>query len=171
MKTPGVYGLIDPRTGQIRYVGASGNLKQREQESRSPHGARRTPRDLFVVELLRLGTQPEFFVIEECATADEAFNHEEWWIAYFRFLGADLLNRSTGGPTTKGVQWGMEDRVRMSRRRGGRPFTDQHGHRYETIKGAARELGLAANKICAVLKGRRNHTGGLRFQYIAECPQ
>lgn len=167
---PGVYGLLDPRTGELRYIGATSNLDRRRSESRSTHGARRTPRDLWVKELLGLGLRPLFEVLETCDSADEAFQREEWLVAYHRFIGCDLLNRALGGPTSRGTRHSATQRIANSVAQGGRPFVDQHGRRYETIKGAARELGLAANKICAVLKGKRSHTGGYRFAFIG-CPQ
>lgn len=57
--------------------------------------------------------------------------------------------------------------IEHSRKHGGRPFVDQHGRRYETIQGAARELGLSAGHICSILKGDRHMTKGFTFTYAA----
>lgn len=61
-----------------------------------------------------------------------------------------------------GAASGYEDMVRS---RGGRPFVDQHGVEYLGIQRTARQLGLNAAHIHAVLNGRRRHTGGFTFQY------
>lgn len=56
--------------------------------------------------------------------------------------------------------------VRLSRAHGGRPFMDSRGRGFDTINGAARELGIAASQICRVLKGQRPSTLGLTFKYV-----
>ena len=58
-----------------------------------------------------------------------------------------------------------EHRVKDARAKGGRPFVDQNGARYETIQGAARTLGLQPSCICQVLKGLRRSTGSYVFKY------
>lgn len=57
------------------------------------------------------------------------------------------------------------NREKLSRAHGGKPFVDQSGRRYETIQGAARDLGLSPGHICSVLKGKRKSTGGYVFRY------
>ena len=57
---------------------------------------------------------------------------------------------------------------KMARAHGGRPFVDQHGRRYETQQGAARQLVLSAGHINQVLQGKRRSAGGLVFTFIKE---
>lgn len=59
-----------------------------------------------------------------------------------------------------------ETRVRISRAKGGKPFEDQHGRRYETQKGAARALGINVAHINDVLHGKRKSAGGLVFRFL-----
>lgn len=59
-------------------------------------------------------------------------------------------------------------RVNVARAKGGGPFCDQYGNRYETQKGAARALGLCAGHINAVLHGRRSQTGGYVFRFVGD---
>jgi hypothetical protein len=56
-------------------------------------------------------------------------------------------------------------RLALARSHGGRAIVDQHGNRYETVRGAARALGLHAPLVTAVLQGRQHHTGGYVFKW------
>lgn len=58
-------------------------------------------------------------------------------------------------------------RAALSVAKGGRPFVDQHGARYETQKGAARSLGLSVGHINAVLHGQRRSVGGYTFRFVS----
>ena len=93
-----IYGLIDPRTNYLRYIGktvgtpegrVSGHLK-------SPTYCGRWLRNL-----ASCGLQPGIVILE---VADEISwsESETFWIAYFKFLGCNLTNRTIGGD---GVSW------------------------------------------------------------------
>jgi hypothetical protein len=89
-----IYGLIDPRNEELRYVGRTTNtLKKRWKEHiRDAKDLRDTaPRFAWIRELLSLGLQPEIFLIEE-VTQDDMREAEGAWMAYFRYIGARLLN-------------------------------------------------------------------------------
>jgi hypothetical protein len=62
------------------------------------------------------------------------------------------------------------ERVHLSRAKGGRPFVDQHGNRYETQKGAARALGINVGHLNEVLHGRRHTVRGYVFRFVSEFP-
>jgi hypothetical protein len=64
----------------------------------------------------------------------------------------DIINEGT---TTKG-----------SSSRPGGAIEDQYGNNYPSVKVAAEKLGLQARLIYYVLSGKRNHTGGYRFEYV-----
>jgi len=59
-----------------------------------------------------------------------------------------------------------EIRIQSSRARGGRPFKDNHGVRYDTLNKAARILNLQRSNIKKVLLGKRKHSGGFTFTFI-----
>ena len=54
----------------------------------------------------------------------------------------------------------------MSDAKGGYPFVDQHGTRYESQQGVARDLGLNVAHINDVLHGKRRSTGGYIFHFL-----
>lgn len=66
--------------------------------------------------------------------------------------------------------WSDERRIAISRGKGGRPFTDQHGNIYQTQKDAARRLGINIGHLNEVLHGTRSHTSGYVFQFVQEFP-
>ena len=77
-----------------------------------------------------------------------------------------LLRACRGGPRRPLT---AEHRVSVSRAKGGRPFVDQHGNRYETQKGAARHLAVNVGHLNEVLHGKRGHVHGYRFRFIADA--
>ena len=94
-ETTFIYGLVDPRTQELRYVGKTDNLKKRYKEH---HCDLREDsyRTRWLKSLKRDGIKCEMFVIEEVPLSgwEEA---ERFWIGYFRFVGAQLVNGSDGG--------------------------------------------------------------------------
>ena len=101
-----IYGLFDPRTGHLRYVGKAVNMKERlathirEARTGSVLHSRR-----WIHGLLLANLRPEIDVLEECDNNTAANDAERYWISYLRFVGADLTNRTPGGDgQTKGYR-------------------------------------------------------------------
>lgn len=84
-----IYGLSDPRDGQLRYIGQTSAPKTRYAQHLSLKN--KDKKSLWVAELRLLGLKPEMFLIEEI-TSGEHLVTEQFWINYFRMLGANLLN-------------------------------------------------------------------------------
>lgn len=94
-----VYGLQDPLTQELRYVGATNNLQRRMVAHLS--SSRKTHKERWVRSLLDRGLKPDIFVIEEISEKDWR-ESERFWIAYFRYIGANLTNHTDGGEGTLG---------------------------------------------------------------------
>lgn len=99
-----VYALIDPRNGQLRYIGKSESGLERPREHGRPSTLRQNTNPHkcnWIRDLKRDGWEYEVEVLED---GPEDLNEAEiFWIGYFRMLGANLLNASTGGESgTKG---------------------------------------------------------------------
>ena len=88
-----IYGLCDPTTTQLRYVGKSDNplirLQQHTKERR-----RKTPLYDWIASIQP--HQPELFVIET-VPAEQWQESEQFRIAYFKSIGCRLLNIAKGG--------------------------------------------------------------------------
>ena len=89
-----IYGLTDPRTQQLRYVGKSHNpTKRKRGHLKDPA---RTHKACWIRSLLKEDLAPEVIILEEVHRASWE-DAEKWWIAYFRSIGADLTNATSGG--------------------------------------------------------------------------
>jgi hypothetical protein len=111
-----IYGLIDPRTQQLRYVGKTGKRRIKDRlfchlgHARLPGQKRHVL--AWISGLLSNGLRPEIFVIEEVPSGTDWKEAEQFWIAYFRSIGADLCNRSIGGDSGLGVRLTAAQRER-----------------------------------------------------------
>lgn len=93
-KTARIYGMIDPRTQELRYVGRTTKTleKRLKDHLRDARDLRdNAPRFPWIRELLALVLQPEIFLLEEVPIS-EMQECEGYWIGYFRYIGANLLN-------------------------------------------------------------------------------
>ena len=86
-----VYGLCDPRNGHLRYIGVTKLPLQKRLLHHLYDRSFSKARVQWFEELASLGLKPEIFEIETVPATEEETT-EKFWIAYFRGIGADLLN-------------------------------------------------------------------------------
>ena len=90
-----IYGLTDPASGCIRYVGkTSCPLKKRYKEHIGRSKEMKTHKQRWIQTVLRDGKTPGVVVLEEC-TEDNWSEREVFWIA--SFPKEQLTNTSAGG--------------------------------------------------------------------------
>jgi hypothetical protein len=127
MKDVLIYGLVDPRTSELRYVGKttrslpkrlSGHIV-RTNLTPKRHSSR------WIAGVVKDGLAPEIFEIERVRAGDDWQAAEQFWIAYFRAIGADLTNLANGGEGVGGVRLSAERRRELSERFKGRVFDDE----------------------------------------------
>lgn len=106
-----IYGLIDPRTNEVRYVGKTFSIERRVKEHTSEHSLKyRTRKNNWLKELLRAGFSPEVTILEECGEDWE--DRERYWITQF----PNLTNGTEGGIGSKGHEVSDEVRGTMAER-------------------------------------------------------
>lgn len=94
-KLVAIYGLYDPRTEALRYIGKTIKPKQRlAQHCRSKADQAHTPVVIWCKSLRALGLQPRMDILTWCSDWEMA---EKRLIAAHRRAGADLLNVAAGG--------------------------------------------------------------------------
>lgn len=129
MGNPGyIYGLEDPRTGEIRYVGKTvQKLSKRIESHCTPSKlAARTHKNSWLKNLRNEGLKPEAVVIQVLPEADLS-TAEIYWISTLRDRGFDLTNGTDGGDgaTAGKHQISVAGREKLSRlmseRQRGRP--------------------------------------------------
>lgn len=89
-----IYGLIDPRDNQLRYVGKTMVGLSR---ALSEHSARCRN---WIRSLKRQGLKQIVWIIEELPP-NELNDAEVFWIGCFRMVGANLTNLTRGGEGTR----------------------------------------------------------------------
>lgn len=94
-----VYGLVDPRTGDLRYVGKSSKGLGRPKEHLYPSGRSGTTHNArWLKQLWDDGERvPLILVLEECESDAHVLAREMVLIALFKEAGFDLTNITVGG--------------------------------------------------------------------------
>jgi len=92
-----IYGLVDPRTDSVRYVGSSIHPRYRYGQHFEPKG-RDTPVKVWGMDLAGSGMMPGLIMLEETDTENREFR-ERHWIAYYRALKQADLNQHLSPPS------------------------------------------------------------------------
>ena len=119
-----IYGLCDPRTKELRYVGKTrGNVRQRVRAhccESSNHGTHKLH---WVMGLKAAGLRP-YLVVLETVPEQEWREAETFWIQYMRFLGCRLVNANDGGRGHDSLSNEARQRISLARR--GMKFSPEH---------------------------------------------
>ncbi len=108
-----VYGLIDPRSSQLRYVGLSSSGMQRPSQHIQPSKLYRKDRKSrkfshcqnWIQDLVKNGLKYDIVVLENCSSKAELNAAEVFYISYFKSVGADLTNHQPGGYAGRKGGW------------------------------------------------------------------
>lgn len=94
-----VYGLIDPRDGELRYIGATGyDLVYRLNRHCGQESLGNTHKCNWIRELLReTGRIPCTMILHEDRSREDMYESEKRLIALFRSFGFNLTNTADGG--------------------------------------------------------------------------
>lgn len=109
-----IYGLVDPRNHELRYVGKT--IQPLEDRLRihlnDAKNIKRRHVCVWIRKVARDGFTPEIFEIE--SVNEDWVQAEQFWIAYFRYVGAVLTNHTKGGEGALGYKHRPESRKKMS---------------------------------------------------------
>lgn len=169
-----IYGLIDPRSGMIRYIGKANNPAKRFASHVRDSIRRNTPVYAWFRKLAGLGMQPEMLVLSEC---EDWQAEERRLISSARTRGYDLLNVAEGGdephcPRDVRVANGFKnakdreaDPVKLTIHR----FMKRAGHTLKHFQSTGKaERVLQLTKALAVLKDRAKRNPELLYRQIIE---
>lgn len=112
-----IYGLSDPSTGQLRYVGKTGrSLALRLQKHLNPsHLEGCTHKNSWIKSVLSLGQKPIIHSIQVLDTSEDLNNAEIYWIKFFRDQGCRLTNGTDGGDGSQvGRTFSFETREKIA---------------------------------------------------------
>jgi group I intron endonuclease len=123
-----IYGLVDPITHEVRYIGKSCKGLRRPRQHCQPYyltkeGA--TYKSKWIRGLLAKGLKPQIVVIQKFTGSEYLCEAEVYWIRYFRGVGSPLTNLTDGGDGTVGYRHSTETRVRCGASNVGRLLSDE----------------------------------------------
>jgi len=108
-----IYGLTDPRTDQVRYIGWTQTPQQRLRAHISEAKRQRSHKARWIASLLKIGLSPGLFAIAE---VDGGWAEaERFWIAFYQAFGCPLTNMADGGEGAPGHMLSAESRKKISR--------------------------------------------------------
>lgn len=109
-----IYGLTDPRTGEVRYIGKSTKgLKRPQEHGRKGRSNGRCKN--WLTSLDKIGLKCGIKVLECCETLDELSAAEVCWVRKGREVGWRLTNLTDGGEGTSGHIKSEDTRRKLSR--------------------------------------------------------
>ena len=103
-----IYGLLEPETRELRYVGWTTNTKRRLSHHMS-HCDDDSHRSRWIKHLLSRGTRPLMTILES-GTGDHYKSAEIAWIWLFRNAGFRLTNMTDGGDGILGYSFSKKHR-------------------------------------------------------------
>jgi hypothetical protein len=129
-----IYALVDPRSGEIRYIGWTVQKPEKRLLGHlNDHS--RNHRTNWLNSLKSIGDRPILRQIQRLS-ASEAPSSEKYWIRHFREAGCPLVNSTDGGEGSLGVVVSDETRRKLSLAHKGRSFSPEHSRKIsESLKG------------------------------------
>lgn len=125
-----IYGICDPFTQELRYVGKALNPRVRFWGHLSfLKKNRKVYSTYWLQSVIKKGGSPEFFIIEEVPNASWQ-DAEIFWISYFRSIGCRLTNLDHGGKGPSRVSDETREKFRKASM-GNQNWTGKH-HSQET---------------------------------------
>ena len=157
-----IYGLIDPLTLCLRYIGVTSRPQVRLKEHLTERG--KCHRIYWLDQLKKAKLVPIFEVLAE--TDDLTWQDDErFLIGLFRALGADLVNDTDGG---EGGTVGAIARARLSAAHKGKRLSESHrlaigdAHRGRRLSESHRENLKKAAKLPKHLERLRQSAASMR---------
>jgi hypothetical protein len=87
-----VYALVDPRNGEVRYIGLTKNIKRRYSQHVSTKDKSNQTKQVWIDELKQCGLCPTLLILEEPVEESTRFDCERYWIQAYLERNANLTN-------------------------------------------------------------------------------
>lgn len=157
MNNQSVYGLIDPITNELRYIGKSYNVQRRLSEHLEPNQLKlKTHKARWINSLFKKGLKPTFIILENNLNQKNVNEAECFYIEYYKFLGARLTNGTIGG------DGGITDQTGLRCK----PIIDlETGKIYKSTKEVSEDLNLDPFHIRICASGKKTHS--IKGKYLS----
>lgn len=172
-----IYCLIDPKSGQVRYIGKTCS-KYRPQSHYSNKNNRIKKRHCATWIRSLAPLVPIREILEFCNTYEELNPREQYWIAYYRKFNSKkfkLTNHTEGGEGTLGYKHTKADKLKSSlahKKRGktiahnATQVIDQYGTLYSSITEAAKAIKCSRSAIKILISGKVKYVKVKGFSFI-----
>lgn len=134
-----IYGLFDPMTKEIRYVGKTTVLPS-IRYSAHLRDKRPSRKINWIASLRKLGELPVMEILEtiDGGSVTAWQDAERFWISYLRFIGARLTNQTIGGEGLEGHSFSDDHRKRIGEaHRGTRRSEETRSRMAQSRKGVS----------------------------------
>jgi hypothetical protein len=122
-----VYGLTDPRTDEIRYIGKSSTGMRRPHQHDKPSYLRDdVHRVRWIKQLIALGATYGIVILDICANNADVLAAEIRWIAIGRAAGWPLTNCTDGGEGLIGMKHSEATKKKIAAVHRGRVKNPEH---------------------------------------------
>jgi len=119
-----IYTLLEPDTKEVRYVGKAVDLYTRIRNHYKPSRLiNKTHKNNWINKLLNNGKYFIVLVVEECESEESLNEAEIKWIKYYKDLGCDLTNGTSGGD---GGKMSPESIEKMRQSKIGKKLSEDH---------------------------------------------
>lgn len=167
-----IYGLFDPTTNRLRYIGYTARTLEKrfnDHINQAKKKGKKTYKSCWIRSLLDTGLKPEIKLIETIYNGfEETLKREVYWIKYFK-KRFDLTNHTNGGDGIKGYKWSKKLHLQLSKKVCQYDLKGNLLKTFTSISNAARYLNKEGQdgKISQVCKGKygRNTFLGFVWRY------
>lgn len=122
-----IYGLIDPRNSELKYVGLTSDIKTRLMAHLKPSSLKKnTYKNNWIKSLQKENLRPEVLILERYENANDLSQAEIELIEYYKFIGCNLTNGDSGGIGGKGRKHSEEENKAKSERQKGKIFSEEY---------------------------------------------
>ena len=161
-----IYGLVDPITNEIRYVGKSCKGLERPKEHMWPFSLKnKSKKNSWIKKLMAVGLKPSIVVIETCGLQESLDEREIYWISFYRKINKNLTNMTDGGTGGNTGQAFKKWKPVLSMN-----VVTGDIKRYEYVWQTESD-GFSPTKVVCVCKGKRHTHRGHVFWYEGLAPR
>jgi hypothetical protein len=149
-----IYGLVDPRSNEIKYIGKSLDAKSRlvkhlYEASRIDRKTAAQPKNKWIRSLLENGLTPTLTILEKVLEDGDWVKAERKWILFGRTQQWNLVNISKGGEGLRGASINFPEEAiallgKVSDGEVGRKF----GININTVQNRREILGIPSCETC-----------------------
>lgn len=172
-----IYGLIDPITNELRYVGRSSSGFYRPRNHSIPSQLKKSNnyKNNWLKKLRnKYKVKPIIYTIETLNNVEELNEAESFWISYYKSIGCRLTNLTSGGDGITGYKHTEITKNNISKnssRHNAKKVIDQYGTIYNSAFDASRILGdnsRAVDRICRRNGSKQRSFKGFVFEYLED---